>query len=343
MPVWNSFQAGTRITDPVLTNISVGWPAFGFVGEALFPSVPVQERSAKYYVFNDRSTAVTAEVDYRAPGTEANEIPGLSLSSDTYFTMEHALQMAVTDEERENIPAGSGISPEADAVELLTSKLWTGRELAIKAFATTSSNYATGHSKALVATGSGTPGSATWSTSDYADADSDPALNIETAKRRMARAGSPPANTIIIPSPVMSFLRWHPKLLAKFTNISSANLTNADVIACLGLTGWNVVVPEVQTNTAAIGQPGSLDYTWGDSVVLAYVPEAPGLKTPAYGYQFTKEPLTVDRWREDKRKSDVVRCQWEYDLKAVGTDSLGKIITGYLITNTITDADYALL
>lgn len=340
MPVWNSTGAGTRIVDPLLTQISVGWPAFGFVGESLFPSVPVEFQSAKYYVFSDRGTQVTAEVDYRAPGTQANEIPGMFLSSDSYFTMEHALQQVITDEERKNVPSGSGLNPEADATELLTKKLWTGREIAIRNLVTTPGNYATNHSKALVATGSGTPGTATWSTSDYADADSDPALNIEVAKRRIARAGSPAPNTAIIPSPVMSFLRWHPKLISKFTNIRATNLANQDVISLLGMDGWNVVVPEVQYNTAAIGQPATLDYVWGDSVVIAYVPPSPGTKTPAFGYQFSREPLTVDRWREDKRKSDVVRCQWEYDLKMVGVDATAKQLCGYLITNTITDADY---
>jgi hypothetical protein len=337
MAVWNSFGTGTRITDPVLSNISVGWPTTGFVGEALFPSVPVTDKSAKYYVFTDRSTAVTPETDFRAPGTQANEIPGMALSSDTYFTQEHALQMSITDEERENIPAGSGIAPEADAVEILTGKLQTGKEIAIKALVTNPSNYATNHSTALV------NGTSTWSTTDYAQAGSDPAAVIERAKRRMSRAGSPAANTIIIPSPVMSFLRWHPKLLAKFTNISSSNLTDADVIATLGLQGFNVIVPDVQTNTAALGQAAALDYLWGDSVVLAYVPDAPGQRTPAFGYQFTRYPLTVDRWREEVRRVDVVRTQWEYDLKLIGTDGSGKVITGYLITNTIHDTDYAAL
>jgi hypothetical protein len=326
MPVWNSFQNGTRIVDPVLSQISVGWPAEGFVGEALFPSVPVSEKSAKYYVFTDRSTNRTPETDYRAPGTQANEIPGMTLSSDTYFTQEHALQMAVTDEERENIPQGSGINPEADAVEILTGKLTTGRELAMRALVTNPSNYATNHSVALV------DGTSTWSTTDYAQVGSDPAAVIERAKRRVERAGAPALNTAIIPSPVMSFLRWHPKLLAK-----------GDVISLLGLDGWNVVVPRAMSNTAAVGQPAAMDYIWGDSVVLAYVPPAPGQKTPAFGYQFSRYPLTVDRWREEVRRVDVVRTQWEYDLKLIGVDSLGKLITGYLITNTIHNTDYAAL
>jgi hypothetical protein len=106
---------------------------------------------------------------------------------------------------------------------------------------------------------------------------------------------------------------------------------------------WNVIVPDVQYNTAAIGQPATLDYVWGDTVVIAYVPPAPGLKTPAFGYQFSRYPLTVDRWREEVRKSDVVRCSWEYDLKLIGLDASSKLITGYLITNTIHDTDYAAL
>jgi len=337
MPVWNSYQVGTRIVDTVLSQISVGWPATGFVGEQLFPSVPVTDKSAKYYVFSDRSTTRTPESDYRAPGTQAHEIPGMALSSDQYYTMEHALQMAITDEERQQIPPGSGINPEADAVEILTGKLTTAREIAIRNLVTTSGNYATNHSVALV------NGTSTWSTTDYAQANSDPARVIETAKRRVARAGGPALNTAIIPSPVMSFLRWHPKLIAKFTNISSANLTDADVIAALGLTGWNVIVPDAQYNSAAVGQPASMDYVWGDSVVLAYVPPAPAQKTPAFGYQFTRFPLTVDRWREEVRRVDVVRTQWEYDLKLIGLDASGKLITGYLITNTIHDTDYAAL
>ena len=329
MPVWNSFQTGTRITDPVLTNISVGWPAFGFVGEALFPSVPVTEKAAKYYVFTDRSTSVTPETDFRAPGTQANEIPGMSLSSDTYFTQEHALQMSITDEERENIPAGSGIAPEADAVEILTGKLQTAREIAIKNLVTTSGNYATGYSVALV------DGTSTWSYTDYALATSDPARVIETAKRKVHAGGSPALNTAIIPYRVMSFLRWHPKLLARTQYVSGSNLSNEDVKALLGLEGFNVIIPEVQYNTAAVGQPATMNYVWGDSVVLAYVPPSPAQRTPAFGYQFTRYPLTVDRWREEVRRVDVVRTQWEYDLKAVGVDAAGKIITGYLITNTI--------
>jgi hypothetical protein len=96
--------------DEVLTNISLGYPNNGLVGDRLFPSVPVAKQSNKYPVFGREGWL--PEDDVRAPGTEANEIPGLSLSLDTYFANEHSLQIAVTDEEREN--ADSPLRPDAD-------------------------------------------------------------------------------------------------------------------------------------------------------------------------------------------------------------------------------------
>jgi hypothetical protein len=335
MAVWNSYQAGTRITDPVLTQISVGWQSEDFVGEALFPPVSVTEKSAKYYVFNDRHSHVTPETDYRAPGTQANEIAGLTLSSDMYYTQEHSLQIPVTDEERENVPAGSGINPEIDAVELLTKKLWTARELAMKALVTNPSNYATNHAVAL------NDATETWD--NYSSAASDPAQVIEKAKRRISRAGAPPLNTAVIPEHVMSFLRWHPKLLAKVQYVSGSNLSEGDVISLLGMDGWRIVIPRVQYNTAAIGQSPSTNYIWGDSVILAHVPPAAGMKVPAFAYEFRRFPLSITRWREEQRRSNLIRCQWEYDLKLIGVDNSGKSITGYLITNTVSAAGEAAL
>src|SRR4051812_44359295 len=101
MAVYSPTASGNVHIDQVLTQISLGFPNNGLVAEALFPTVVVRKQSDKYYVFG-REAWVPESGDYRAPGTEANEIPGLKVSTDTYYAQEHALQMAVTDEEREN-------------------------------------------------------------------------------------------------------------------------------------------------------------------------------------------------------------------------------------------------
>jgi hypothetical protein len=84
---------------------------------------------------------------------------------------------------------------------------------------------------------------------------------------------------------------------------------------------------------------------WGKDVVIAWVPPRAGIKIPAFGYEFVwsygGKAQMVDRWREDRRKSDLIRVGRRYDLKMVGVEinpgsgDFGKSITGYLIKNAI--------
>jgi hypothetical protein len=73
--------------------------------------------------------------------------------------------------------------------------------------------------------------------------------------------------------------------------------------------------------------------------VLAYNPPRPGLKTPAYGYEFVwgfgGADQIVDRWREERRASDVIRTRRRYDLKLIGKDTNGKSICGFLFTSVL--------
>src|SRR3954462_7942555 len=142
MAVWSPTGSGNVHIDTVLTNVSVGWPNNALVAENLFPTVRVNKQAGKYYIFG-REAWLAETSDYRAPGTEANEIPGFTVSLDTFYAQEHALQMAVTDEEREMVDAA--FSPDRDAALLLTSKIALGRELAMYNLVTTSGNYASGH------------------------------------------------------------------------------------------------------------------------------------------------------------------------------------------------------
>ena len=138
--VYSPTGSGSAHIDQILTQISVAYPNNGFVGSALFPTVAVRKQSDKYYVFGRE--AWNAVNDLRAPGTVANEVPGMAVSTDTYYAQEHALQIPVTDEERENVD--SPLAPDRDATELVTSKVMLGREIAMKTLVTTTANYATG-------------------------------------------------------------------------------------------------------------------------------------------------------------------------------------------------------
>lgn len=334
MSVWSPTGSGNTHIDEVLTNISLGFPNNALVGEALFPTVTVNKQSAKYYIFG-REAWLAETSDYRAPGTEANEIPGFTVSLDTFYCQEHALQMAVTDEEREVVD--SPFQPESDAAMLVTSKILLGRELAMQTMVTTAANYATGMSTTF------SEGTTQWN--DYTGS-SHPITNIRTAMRAVHKKVFMEPNTAIIPYLVMSYLEDHPDIIARIQYSERAILTPEIIQAVFGI--QRVIVPGVGVATGTVGALGNaltVGYLWGDDVVLAWVPPAAGIKTPAFGYEFAwtygGTPMVTDRWREEKRKSDIIRTSRRYDLKLVGVEinpgsgDFGKVVVGYLLKNVL--------
>jgi len=316
MAVWSPSGSGGVHVDEVMTQISVGYPNNGLVADALFPSVPVMKQSNKYNIFGRE--AWLPEDDIRAPGTEANEIPGMQLSSDSYYAQEHSLQIAVTDEEREN--ADPPIAPDTDATNLVTSKILLGRELAMKNLVTTAANFASGMTVTL-------SGTTQWN--DYVN--SNPISDFKTGIRAVHAQLFMPPNVAVIPYQVMSQLEDHPDIIERIKYSERAILTQEIIAAVLNLPG-RVIVPGVGYQSAAGAAVG---YLWGKDVLLAYVPGSPGQRVPAFAYEFTwrqgGQAQVVDRWRENPRKSDVLRCSRRYDLKLVALDGTGKSIAGYLI------------
>jgi hypothetical protein len=337
MAVYSPTGSGNVHWDSVLTQISLGFPNNGLVADRLFPTVTVRKQSDRYYVFG-REAWIPEMGDYRAPGTEANEIPGFQVSTDTYYAQEHALQVAVTDEEREN--ADSPFSPDRDGADLVTARVLLGRELAMKNMVTTIANYSTGLSTTL-------SGTAQWN--DYVN--SNPISDFRTAVRAVHAKIFMEPNTAVIPYLVMSTLEDHPDIIERIKYSERAILTPEIIAAVLGL--QNVIVPGVGYGTVVAGQASGLagnaisaGYLWGKDVILAWVPPRAGLKMPAFAYEFVwgfdgAGAAAVDRWREDKRASDVIRYRRRYDLKMVGVEinpgsaDFGKSVTGYLIKAAI--------
>jgi len=329
MPVYNPTGSGNVHIDQILTQISVGWPNNGLVGEQLFPTVSVNKQSDKYFVFGREGWSV--QNDVRAPGTEANEIPGIALSTDTYYAQEHSLQIPVTDEERWN--ADSPLSPDRDGTELVTSKVWLGREKAMQLIATTAANYASTNTVTL---------SGTSQFNDYVN--SDPISVLRTGKSAVHSRIFQAPNTMVIPYQVMTILEDHPDFIERIKYSERGIVSSELISAVLGID--KIIVPGVGIDSAALGQAPTLGYLWGKDIVMAWVPPRPGLKVPAFGYEFGWKGNPggslqyIDRWREEKRKSDLVRVCRYYDLKLVaqgdvGTADAGKSIAGYLIKTAV--------
>jgi hypothetical protein len=326
--VYNPTGSGNVHIDQVLTNISVGWSNLALIGERLFPTVRVRKQSDKYYTFG-REAWLPEAGDFRAPGTEANEIPGVAVSLDTYYAQEHALQVAVTDEEREN--ADSPLSPDRDGTELVTNKILLGREKAMKDLVTDATQYATDMTVTLA-------GGQQWNSANYAT--SDPITVVKTGRRAMHANVFMEPNVAVIPYQVMSELEDHPDIIERIKYSERSILTPEIISAVFGIP--NIIVPGVGIAGDASLVPG---YLWGKDVILAWVPPRAGLKIPAFAYEFVWAygglAQAADRWREEKRKSDIVRVSRRYDLKLVGRENNaadannGKVVTGYLIKNAI--------
>jgi hypothetical protein len=322
MSVWNPSGGGNVHIDKVLTNISVGWPNGGLVGGVLFPVVSVRKQSDIYYVFG-REEWRPERGDERAPGAVANEIPGRQVSTTPYYAKEHSLQIPVTDEEREN--ADSPLSPDRDGTELVTAKIMLGRELIMRDIAVTAANYASGLSVDLGAnTG--------WD--QYAQAGSVPITDIKTGIRAVHARIFLRVNIGVLSFVTMSYLEDHPSFLERIKYSERAIFSPELLGSLTGITRWEVAGGGYDT-AQYHGVAESLAYIWSDDVVLAYVPQRPGLKVPAYGYEFQWGGQMVDRWREEPRKSDLIRVSRRYDVKNVALDGSGKIIAGYLIKDVI--------
>lgn len=314
MVVYNPTGSGNVHIDAVLSQISIGYGNLGAVGDVLFPSVKVNKQSDKYYVFGRENWF--PEDDLRAPGSIANEIIGIQVSLDTYYAQEHALQIPVTDEERSNVD--SPLAPDRDATEHVTDKIILGRERAIQVLATTAANYAATNTTTL-------SGGTQWS----AYATSDPIGVMRTGKSAVHAQIFREPNVAVIPYQVMTVLEDHPDFLERI-KYSERAIFSPDLLA--SVLGFDrVVVPGVGIGTSNPGASPTFGYLWGKDVVLAYVPPRPGLKVPAYGYEFTWRTRSIDRWREEPRKSDLIRCSTSYDLKMTAVDASNDQIAGYLI------------
>jgi hypothetical protein len=327
MAVYSPSGSGNVHVDQVLTNISIQWPINSdFVGPVLFPSLKVRKQSDKYGIF-DREMFKLEAHDVRAPGTLANEIPGMTYSLDTYYANEHALQIAVTDEEREN--ADAPLTPDSDGAQLVTQRILLGREKAMKDLATNLANYATNNKVTL-------SGTTQWN--DYVN--STPIADFRTAVRAIHSKIFSPPNTAIIPWLVMSTLEDHPDFIERIKYSERAILT-ADIIASI-IDIPRVIIVGAGYSTAGTGVPvtsSNTTYLWGKDVIVAYLPATVGVRQIGFGYEFTwginGSEAVVDRWREEPRVSDVIRYRRRYDLKLVGHEGDGLLITAYLIKNAI--------
>ena len=137
-------------------------------------------------------------------------------------------------------------------------------------------------------------------------------------------------NTIAIPVLGLAYMENHPRVVDRFKNFT---LSADDAFRTLtGFTGEIILTDSMYNSANNIDAAAVMTQFWGKDVWIGIVDEQPGQKTMTFGKTFSwlypdGSIRPVDRWREEPRKSDLVRCSWNWDTKIVSS------IAGYLIQN----------
>ena len=296
--------------DAALTNLSVAYRNPAFASDILAPVVPVRKQFDRYFIYDAEREAFRSSDDRRAPGAEANEVD-FALSTDTYSCDDHALTSVIPDEEREN--SDPPIQPNIYRTEFLTDKINLNKEIELATLATDAS---------IITQSETLSGTDQWS--DFAN--SDPVAAIEAQKETIIQSVQVMPNTLVLPYEVYAKVRIHPDVVdrAKFVTL---NVIGPDILSQI-FDVEQVLVPRALKNTAAPGQPASMAFVWGKDALLCFVPTRAALKQVSFAYSFqwnlapgSLQGHSVEIWREDRRKADVIRVQRYYDQKLVAADA----------------------
>jgi len=339
------YDPGQLYVDPILTGFSVGFTAQNLYAERFFPLTPVRTQSGRYRVY-DRSGWLIYP-SRREPGTVANEIRGAKWSEDTFFTQEHSLQAAIADEEDQELRSQGGladavfggdlqIDPHRDATEALTQSIMLEWEQKVAAVVRNTSNYPIDHVLTL-------SGDDQWNDSSLVGSPlapwqtvSDPVADVRNAIRIIYRDTGRYPNRMAIPFDAAGVLESHPRIVERFKNFS---LLQPDAFRLLtGFDGEIFIVDSKYNQANNIDATEDIVSFWGYDVWIGIVDPTPGQRTKTFGKTFAQvypdgTIRPTDRWREEPRKSDLVRTSQKYDIKLVSN------VAGYLIKNAINDPD----
>jgi len=291
-----------------MTNVSIAYRNENYIGEQVFPVVPVQKQSDKYFVF-DKSSWFRNEAGMRAPGT-VGPLVEYSVSSATYACQPIAAGKVVPDEIVDN--ADAPLRPMREATEFATDKvmLYAEYEIASNVFGDS------------VWSASANPGT------QWNDDSSNPLGDVDVAREAVLKTIGREPNTMVIGREVWTDLKNHPDLLDRI------KYTNTGGIITPQLLGTLFQIPRVLIGTAIYdsgleGGTASYGYIWGKHCWIGYVTQSPGLMTPAAGYLFTWKNRTVETYRMDKEKATLARVEWHYDDKVTSADA------GYLYKSVV--------
>lgn len=301
--------------DKILSQFSQRYSNDNYIAELILPPLKVKEKSGKYAKYGKENLRVYADQTFRSPGTRANSVD-YSVSQGTYICQEHSLEKGIPDEYLMN--TDDPYDPKRDAVATIMDNLWVNQEYALAQFMTDTGNL----TQNITLTGTDQ-----WS--DYAN--SDPFSDINTAINAVRSATGKIPNSVVMSYGVAQSIKQHPDIREQVKYTSGGQLTDEAFTAFLrGMFHLeNVYIGTAIYNSADEGQADSLGDVWNDDFTVFYKNTRPTLLQASFGYTITDTPRSVDSYRENANKQDIVRNSYSYDQSVMDTS------LAYLIKNAI--------
>lgn len=305
--------------DAILTEISIAYRNLMLIGDQVFPRVPVTKPSDKYFIFDkggwnrDEGTAIVRGLS--APSARG----GYTVSTGTYLVERYSFETLIDDDQYD--AADSPINLDTLGTEYCTNKIDLRLEKIVNALLFTNANWTNTQSIT-----SGNRWDASSSGGNYTGGN--PFADFKTARLNVLLGSRQRANTLVVGVEVMEILMLHTAFLDRIkyggTNQNPAMVTAAMLAELLSLD--RVLVGMGVENTAQEQLPDveTAAYIWGKKAWVGYVAPTPAREAPSAGYVFTKG-RRVDRYREERVSSDVIRCQESFDVKQT-SDLSGDLI-----------------
>ncbi len=300
--------------DAALSQMSVAYiqNANNFVARKMFPVLPVQYRSDKYFVYS-QADFLRDEAQIRAAGVESAGSE-YALTTATYTAERYALHKDIADAVRFN--ADPAIDPERDAVEFLAQKMLIHEDRKFAADFMKTGVWGTDRQ-------GGGVNFANWTV-----ATTDIIAQIDAWGDTIQKATGNRPNKLLLSRDVYAVVKNNATILESIKYTQTGVITQQLLANLLGLD--EVVVADGLYNSAAAGAAASYKYAIGEdagvgqSGLLAYVNPTPSILQPTAGYTFSWNPYAdaaggalIKSFYMDQLASDRVEAEMYWDQKAV--------------------------
>lgn len=293
--------------DLPLTKIARGYSNGQFIGEALFPTVPVDKESGKIALFGKEAFKLFNTL--RAPRAKSNVRDTTSFEWKKYAIDEYDLVGKL--DRREVNESGYG---DAMTIEVETNQknMLLIDEKKAADIAQDDSLYATANVEEIV------DGNDSWN-----DDDSDPEDQMNDYRSTLrSKIGIQP-NVCVMGISVFEALERHPKLREQLKYRTGGIVTIEELQRIFK-------IPKIVVGEGLYCEEGSSNFTniWGDNVILAYVaPQQSGAAAPtlpSFGYRLQLKGFpVVEKYTEEEGKVHCVRNTQFTSVELVGVKNTG--------------------